>query len=633
MPRYDVERYLRVRSARRPTFGPDGDRLAFLLDTTGVPQVWTLDGPGRWPDQLTFEEERVTAVEYSPTRRELLVGMDRGGDEREQLYLVDADDAVVTPLTDQPDAIHRWGAWSHDGDRLAYAANRRSPGTFDVHVQGRQETGADARRLYEGERELAVAGWSPDDRRLAVLEVHASYDLDVHVVDVETGGADLVTPHDGDVRYGSVEWAPDGEALYLTTDADADTRYLARLDLETRELEPVEGGEPSAARRASSDVQRESDGGEPSAARRASSGRRSERDWNVEAVAVHAETGRLAYTLNVDGYTELSVGELTGPAAFEPLPAPALPPSVAGGLAFSPSGDRLALAAESRRENANVFVVDAATGEARRWTRASTAGIPPERFVEPRLVRYESFDGREIPAFLSEPPDREGPLPVVVDIHGGPESQRRPTFSPVTQYLLDAGYAVFEPNVRGSTGYGMAYSRLDDGRNRMDSVADVEAGVDWLCEQASVDAGRLAVYGGSYGGFMALASLTTFPERWAAGVDVVGIANFVTFLERTGDWRRERREAEYGSLADDRAFLETISPLSNVDAIRAPLLVMHGENDPRVPVEEAEQIAAAAAEHVPVETLIFDDEGHGFSKLENRIEAYRAVVRFLDEHV
>jgi dipeptidyl aminopeptidase/acylaminoacyl peptidase len=224
-------------------------------------------------------------------------------------------------------------------------------------------------------------------------------------------------------------------------------------------------------------------------------------------------------------------------------------------------------------------------------------------------------------------------VPVIVDSEGGAEGQRRPSFYALGQYFVSRGYAVFEPNVRGSSGYGKEYTHLDDVRDRMDSVQDVRAAVDWLHGQPAVDPDRIVALGGSYGGFMVLAALTEYPDLWAAGVDVVGIANFVTFLENTGVWRRELREAEYGSLKDDRAFLESISPINNIDAIAAPLFVLHGANDPRVPVGEAEQIAEEASEHVPVEKLVFEDEGHGISKLENRVEAYTRVVEFLDEHV
>jgi dipeptidyl aminopeptidase/acylaminoacyl peptidase len=595
---YDIERYLNVRSAGSPSLGPDGE-LAFLLDTTGTPQVWRLDEPRAWPEQLTHDDERVTFAAWSPERPELVFGMDEGGNEREQLFRLAGDGSAIHPLTATPDAKHRFGGWSHDGERIAFASNRREEAVFDVYVQGREETGDDADLVMEGDGWWSVAGWSPDDGRLALTEAASSFDQDVYVLDLETGERTHLTPHEGegDVRFLSVTWGPDGEGLYCCTDRGADTLYLARLDAETGEQETVvEGGE-----------------------------------WNVEGVGVDHDSSRALYARNVEGYTELAVGEVAG-ADFEVLSEPDLPEGVAGGGSFGPDGDRVAVAATASDDNTNVYLVDAETGESERWTLADTAGIPRDSFRKPELVRYESFDGREIPAFVTYP-DVEEPAPVIVSIHGGPESQRRPGFNPVKQYFLNRGYAYFEPNVRGSTGYGKAYTHLDDVEKRMDSVADLDRGVEWLTGQPRIDADRVVAMGGSYGGFMVLAALTEYPERWAAGVDIVGIANFVTFLENTGDWRRELREAEYGSLEADRAFLESISPINNIDAIRAPLLVLHGANDPRVPVGEAEQIAEEAGEHVPTEKLIFDDEGHGFSKLENRVEAYRTIVAFLDEHL
>ncbi len=595
---YDIERYLNVRSAGGPTFGPAGE-LAFLLDTTGSNQVWHVDAPEEWPAQLTFHDERVAFASFSPTRDELVYGTDAGGDEFWQLHRLAADGSEDVALTDDPDAKHQFAGWSHDGDRLTYAANRRDQGVFDVYTQSRDETGADADLLVEGDDYdmLAAAGWSPSDDRLLLHESHSNVSNDLYVADVDTGEVTHATPFAEDVQFSSVAWAPDGDGVYVCTDRDADTHYLGLLDRETGDVEEVASGG----------------------------------DWPLESVAVDHDSGRLAYVRNVDGYSELTLAEADG-TSLDEYPNPDLVDGVVSGVSFDPDGERVAVSASSPTENGNVYVVDVESGDARRWTDASTAGIPKETFREPELVHYESFDVLDIPAFLTLP-EGDGPHPVVVDFHGGPESQRRPWFSGLRQYFVANGYAVFEPNVRGSSGYGKEYMNLDNVRNRMDSVKDGKAGVEWLAARDDVDGERVVAYGGSYGGFMVLASLTEYPDLWAAGVDVVGIANFVTFLENTGDWRREHREAEYGSLADDREFLESISPVHSADRIRAPLLVLHGANDPRVPVEEAEQIVEQAGEHVPTEKLVFEDEGHGFTKLENKLTAYRAVVDFLDEHV
>jgi len=600
---YDIERYLNVRSASGAAFGPDGDRLSFLIDTTGTSQVWSVDEPGEWPQQRTFHDERVTFASFSPERRELIFGMDEGGNERTQLFRLSADGSQELPLTRRPAAKHNWGGWSNDGDRFAFTSNRRDEAVFDVYVQGRDETGDDAELVLEGDDYAwpFLTGWAPGDDLLAFVDARSNFDTDVHVLDLETGTSRRVTDHEAEVRYGAVEWGPEGRALYLTTDLYSDTLYLARLALDSGELQTVvEGG-----------------------------------DRNVDGVSIDHDTGRLAYTRNGDGYTEFTLGELEEPTEIREFPDPDLPSGTAGGVSWGPDAERFAVTATGNDTNTNVYVVETETGDTKRWTRASTAGIPESTFRSADLVHYESFDGLSVPGFFTLPDDApDGETPVVVDIHGGPESQRRPSFNPVKQYLVGRGYAVFEPNVRGSTGYGREYLRLDDVRNRMDSVADVRAGVEWLRDTSAVDPDRIAAMGGSYGGFMVLAALTEYPDLWAAGVDVVGIANFVTFLENTGEWRRENREAEYGSLEEDREFLESISPINNIENIQAPLFVLHGENDPRVPVGEAEQIVERARDQgVPVRKLIFEDEGHGFSKLDNRIEAYSAIAEFLDEHV
>ena len=621
MESYDIERYLNVRSAYGVSFGPDGERLSFLMDTTGTAQVWTLEESRGWPEQRTFYDERVTFASWSPERPELIFGMDEGGNERAQLFRLDAETGEIENLTAMPDAKHRWGGWSHDGDRVAFTSNRRDESVFDIYVQSRDETGDDAALVYEGDGWLSLAGWSPDDSRLLVSQAYSNFDQDLYVLDLEAEEPTLehLTPHEGDVRYQSASWAPDGEGVYLVTDeGDADTLYLAYLDVESGDLETVIDGD----------------------------------GWNVDGIALDDETGRFVCSRNVEGYTELTVGEFDAddPTEYEAFPEPDLPGGIAGGVSFDPDAERFAISTTGDTVNTNVFVVDIEelrssgsatqshdleTGNAERWTDAPTAGIPRETFDDSDLVHVESFDGLEVPGFLTLPDDHEeGQTPVIVDIHGGPESQRRPSFSSVKQYFLDRGYAYFEPNVRGSSGYGADYAALDDVEKRMDSVADIEACVKWLQDHPAIDPDRIAAKGGSYGGFMVLAALTEYPDLWAAGIDVVGIANFVTFLENTGDWRRELREAEYGSLAEDRDFLEEISPINNVEQIEAPLFVLHGENDPRVPVGEAEQIVEEVRDHgVPVRKLIFDDEGHGFSKLSNRIEAYSAIADFLDEHV
>jgi dipeptidyl aminopeptidase/acylaminoacyl peptidase len=301
---------------------------------------------------------------------------------------------------------------------------------------------------------------------------------------------------------------------------------------------------------------------------------------------------------------------------------------VVEGLAFSPNGGRLAFGFSSPRHTWDAWLADTETGEIRRLTPGGDS-VPEDGLVEPTLHRYTSFDGESIPVFVFEPAGDE-PAPVVLEIHGGPEAQRRPMWIPLVQYLVSHGFAVAQPNVRGSTGYGKRHEHLDDGRLRLDSVRDMVALHDWLGSNERFDVERTVLYGGSYGGYMVLAGLAFHPERWAAGIAVVPISSFVTFLENTSEWRRSFREREYGTLEHDRDFLDDVSPLTHVERIAAPLFLIHGANDPRVPLAEAEQIhRALVAKGIPCELLVYDDEGHGLNKLKNRLDAYPKAVEFL----
>ncbi len=622
MPRqpYDFRRYLNVRTATAPSFSPDGKRLTYLSDVTGVPQVWSVPVEGDWPDQLTFYDERVGQASVAPDRDEIVFTMDHGGDERFALYLLRRDGADIVPLTDRPAAIHQLGGWSHDGRSLAYAANTRHQSYFDVYVlsldaldAGGTGTG-EPRRVLEQDGTNYALGWTPGGRVIASRTYSLQHNALYLVDPARTGGADgaplLLTPDLDEAYYGSPVATSDERGLYLVTDLRRDVLALVYLDLATLEVRVIDAP-----------------------------------DWDVEEVVLTRDGRLLAYAVNVDGYSELRLRDTVTGAM---LPVPALPSGAYTQLVWSPDGRRLAFTLNGARDNPDIWVLDIAEGRAWQVTHSARGGIPREDLAEPEIVRYPTFDGRAIPALFFPPRsgDTEGRaqgqqereqeseqgqgFAAVVEVHGGPESQRRPVWSAAIQYLVGRGYAVLSPNVRGSTGYGKAYSHLDDVRLRMDAVRDLAHAVEWLRGQGA-DPRRIAVMGASYGGFMVLSAITAYPDLWAAAVDIVGIANLVSFLEHTGPWRRALREQEYGSLAHDRAFLKDISPLHRAGDIRAPLLVIHGANDPRVPVGEAEQIVRALAERErPVEYLRFEDEGHGLVKLPNRIKGYSEIGLFLD---
>ncbi|MDQ3237370.1 MAG: S9 family peptidase [Actinomycetota bacterium] len=584
---YDFARYLRIRSAHNASWSPDGRRISFLTDITGVPQAWEVSADGGWPEQLTFHDDRVSHAGYSPAEERLLFGMDAGGDEKTQLFLLDGG-GQERNLTRDPTAIHYSGGFSPDGSRISYTATRRNGTDFDVYTQ--KSTG-EPEMAWETSGYHTVADWGSDGSSLIVSRHHSNLNNDLYRLDLSSGETQLLTPHDGEARFLTARMTPDGGALYLATDRDGDFLRLARLNLSDLELTYLTPD-----------------------------------DRDVESVEVSRDGRWLVASRNVEGYSDFMLFSGRGRRA----PGPRLPKGIQGGFAFSPDSRRLAFTLIGPDLNPDVWTLDLPDGEPRRLTRSSTAGIPSNSFRRPRLVRYPSFDGRDIPAIFYEP-EGEVSSPVVVNAHGGPESQSRPGFAPVTQYLLDRGLGVFMPNVRGSTGYGKAFTHLDDVKLRMDSVADLARAAHWLRDQGHE---RIAVMGGSYGGFMVLAAMTEYPELWSAGVDIVGIANMVTFLENTGSYRRRLREPEYGFLEKDRDFLESISPIHKAERITTPLMVIHGKNDPRVPVGEAEQIVQRVRENGGVvEYLLYEDEGHGLAKLKNRLDAYPRIAAFLEEHL
>ena len=525
---------------------------------------------------------------YSPTEDRLLFGMDAGGNERSQLFLL--EDGEVTDLTSAPDAIHYPGGFSPDGKRIAYTATRRNGTDFDVFVQDVPE--GEPETVWEVSGYHTVADWAPDGRALIVSRHHSNVDNDLYRLDLETGEATLLTPHEGDARFSGANVTPDGGSLYLATDRDGEFLRLARLDLATLGS-PLPHPGRSGTSRASS----------------------------FRKTAATSSSSR-----NVDGYSDVLLFNGRG----RRMPDPRIPEGIVGGFEFSPDSKKLAFTLTAPERNPDVWVLDLPDGEARRLTRSSTAGIPPRTFRKPRVVRYTSFDGREIPALFHEPEAENAP--VIVNVHGGPESQARPAFAPVTQYLLDQGLRRVLPQ----------RPRFDGLRQGVHPPRR-RAGCGWTPSRISRTRrtgcgerghGRIAVMGGSYGGFMVLAALTEYPDLWTAGVDIVGIANLVTFLENTGSYRRSLREPEYGSLENDREFLESISPIHKAEKIKAPLMVVHGKNDPRVPVGEAEQIVDRVKKNGgTVEYLLYEDEGHGLAKLKNRLDAYPKIVAFLDRHL
>jgi dipeptidyl aminopeptidase/acylaminoacyl peptidase len=589
--RPSIRDYLEIRTARPSGFSPSGERVLVGADLSGTVQLYDVPRAGGELRRLTDLPEPVSG-RYLPDVDDVLVSMDRGGDERLQIHRLAAGDTDLRPVVADPGHIARAGGVSRDGRLLAYTSNRRTGADFDVWVHDLR-TGRE-RMVFSPGGWCSAGAFSPDGRLLSVTRLsERAGDNDAYLVAVDTGEVVHVSPHDDEAHVSGASWLPDGQAFFFTTDQGREHTAVARYDVASRSWSYV-----------------------------------LDRPWDL-GCAVDWAGRSLLVVANEDGATRAELVDPSTLAVREKVPLPGR--GVAGAWSFSADGRFLAYAFTSAREPGDTWCYDVDTGTTTRLTDCPKP-VPPASMVEPELHRYRSFDGEAVPVFAYLPASPAAtPPPVVVVLHGGPEAQFVPGFNPVVQYLVARGYAVVAPNIRGSTGYGRRWEHLDDGRRRRDAVRDLEGLSDWLRSTGRVDADRAVLYGGSYGGYLVLAGLAFQPDRWAAGVSIVGISSLVTFLEGTAEWRRRFREREYGSLEHDRELLHAASPLTAVDAMRAPLFLIHGANDPRVPLGEAEQIhRVLRTKGVPCELAVYPDEGHGLAKLTNRLDAYPRAVDFLD---
>lgn len=563
-------------------------------------QVHRVSRPLGMREQLTFYREPVrgTGVRPGDAGRGFVFSKDTGGDEFFQIHYYDLDSRQARRLTDGS-SRNEGALWSHDGRQLAYSSTARNGRDTDIWV--RSPDGEPRLVVQEGGAWNAL-DFSPDGRTLLVMRFVSIEDARPGEVDLETGKLTMFPVDGGQAAFGGFQFARNGKGVYFVSDENAEFLHLRHHD-------------PATGRGAviSRDI-----------------------PWDVTAFTQSRDGRLLAFITNEDGRSVLRVVDTE---AYRPLALPQLPVGVVGGLEFSPDGKRLALSINAATSPSDVYVIELEAGSLVRWTQSEVGGLDTSTFVEPTLVHFESFDGRRIPAFYYHPAGLEAGAraPVLINIHGGPESQAQPTFNPAIQYLLrELKVAVLVPNVRGSSGYGKSYLKLDNGFLRKDSVKDIGALLDWIARQPGLDAGRVGVTGGSYGGYMVLASMVDYNERIRAGVDVVGISNFTTFLANTEDYRRDLRRVEYGDERDPamRAFHEEIAPLNNASRITRPLFVAQGFNDPRVPYTEAEQIVKAVRGNGgEVWYLMFKDEGHGFAKKPNADYFGAAQVLFWRRHL
>jgi dipeptidyl aminopeptidase/acylaminoacyl peptidase len=580
-------------------------------------QLHFLANPGAEPQQITDFPDAVNGATFQPRRGDyILFTKANGGDEVFRIYRMDLTTKAVTPVSDEKERAAA-PAWNRKGDRIVYAT---------VGVDRNSSARKAVTKLYltdpenpEDTRVLATmdgGGWggfrfSPDDKRIAFQEYVSANEGHIWIMDVVTGEKRRLTPApDGKqkVFYGSARFTKDGKSLYAISDRGSEFHQLILIDLATG-MEKVLTGQLK---------------------------------HDIDAYSVSDKAKLIALITNEEGSGVLRFLDL---ATHKEVPRPALLPGEISGLRWSGGGDddedndgkELAMNITSSRSPGDVYSYKLAGKKLTRWTTSGSAGVNPLEFVEPKIARWKSFDGLTISGFVYQPDAAKfpGKRPVIINIHGGPEGQARPGFINRNNYLVnELGIAMIFPNVRGSAGFGKTFLALDNGKKREDSVKDIGALFDWIATQPDMDAGRILVTGGSYGGYMSLAVSAHYADKIAGSIDVVGISSFVTFLTNTESYRRDLRRAEYGDERDPdmRVFFDRISPLNNAEKIRKPMFVVQGRNDPRVPYTEAEQIVAQLKKQkTPVWFLMAMDEGHGFAKKNNADFQFYASIKFMEE--
>lgn len=598
-----VLQYLESRAANLMDVSRDGKQVLIATRFADTNQLHVVEQPLGARFQLTFTPEPINTARFLPTDSNIVFfQQDVGGGEFFQVFRLDRRNGRSELLTDGK-SRHESLSVSDDGRWIAYGGTGRNGKDTDVYVAP-TDNPKQARRVTEAEGSWLPLDFSLDGSKLLVMQFRAADDADLHVIDVKTGERRQLTPKEGKGSVNGAALSPDGRSVYLVTDRYGDFAALYKLDLDKA---PPTFEPPSLTKSIR---------------------------WNVESIELSPDGKTLAVETNEDGYSRLYLLD-TKRGTLSPVEVPR---GVMGRLTF-PSGrsDVLSYVVSTSTSPMDVYQVDLRTKKSTRWTRSEVGGLDTSTFVEPELVHYKSTDGVEVPAFLYMPRERKGKVPVVLIFHGGPEGQSRPYLSTFTQFLaVELGLAVLVPNVRGSDGYGKAYRAMDDGVKRERSLADIGASLDYIASRPDLDASRVGVYGGSYGGYMVLATAAFFPERIRAAVDVVGISSLPTFLQNTQAYRRDLRRAEYGDerKPEVREVQERISPLNAVERIKAALFVQQGANDPRVPQSEAEQIVKAVrARGADVWYMLALDEGHGFGKKANKDTVTMATFLFLEKHL
>ena len=589
----------KVGSANTPSFSPDGRSIAFVTNISGLPQVWTMPAAGGYPVLVTAFDDPVGFVRWSPDGRWLAFNVAPGGGLNEQIYVAHPDGSGLRRLTEGGKENNFLGDWTSDGRHIFYSSNRRDPAATDFYLV-EADTGR-ARMVAENKGTGGIEDVSRDGRRAVVSRLLNRGNNNLYLLDLSDGKEALLTPHEGPGTFGGAQFSPDGRAVYFASNKDRDLIAFARVRVD-------EAGRPGPV--------------EVLAARD---------DAELSGGVMNHQGTTFALGWNVAGRSELSFYDT---ATGKLTPGPGLPAELLGRMEFSKDGRRLALVLSGSAAPADIWTLDLENRQLTQLTRSPHAGVDLSKLVRPELVRYKAHDGLELSGWLYRPPGAKGPGPVVLSFHGGPEGQERPGFNSTYQALLSRGIGVFAPNVRGSSGFGKRFVNLDNGALRENGVRDIKASVDYVVSAGVADPKRVGIMGGSYGGYMVMAGLADYPDLFAAGANLYGVVNFETFFKHTQPWMAAISKVEYGDPEREAEMLRRLSPIHRVERVRAPTIVLHGANDTNVPVVEAEQVVDNLKRRgVPVEYVLFADEGHGWRKTPNRIRSAVAIVKFFETHL
>ncbi len=598
-----LRQYQNIRATGLADWSRDGKTLLIRTRFGETTQFHTVDAPMGARRQITFYNEPVYGGDWAPDGgpNGFLFTKDVGGAEIFRLHYYDMDTGTVRILSSEGARVEAY-SWSDDGAHVMWSETTTDSPVRRTFMAKSDALGA-PRQVFEREGYWLPAGLSPDNKTLILFNYVSRNDSRVHLLDLDKGTLTQVNPSERPISYGSVFFSADGTSLFYVSDEAGEFRSLTNYDLESGEKTVLTADIP----------------------------------WDIQGATLSPNGTYVAFSANEGGLSTLHLRNVRNGVEIE---GPKLPVGILSSLTFSPDGTQLAFVLNRASAPSDIYVYDLAHETLTRWTESEVGGLDTQMFADAELVDFPTFDTvngerRRIPAFLFKPKGAKGPLPVVVQIHGGPEGQYRPRFSAFYQVLVnELGVAVLAPNVRGSAGYGKSYLLLDNGYRREDSVRDIGAALDWIAGRDDLDADKVVVHGGSYGGYMVLASMVNYNDRLAGGVDIVGISSFVTFLENTSPYRQDLRRSEYGDERDPamRAFMERIAPLNNADKITKPLFIVQGLNDPRVPASEAEQmLSKVKANGGTVWFLMAKDEGHGFRKKSNRDALMATTVMFLED--